>query len=106
MLLITNLIFFIMKKIALLAIVACLSLFVVSCKEEKKAEAAPAEKAAREAVEKVGEVLKKPPRRSVMPSRTPAKPSRMLPTPLRTPLRKQLRRSRSNPYRFLQKKSD
>ncbi len=45
-----------MKKIALLAIVACLSLFVVSCKEEKKAEAAPAEKATREAVEKVGEV--------------------------------------------------
>ena len=45
-----------MKKIALLTIVACMSLLAVSCKDQQKKEEAPAQEAAREAVENVQEV--------------------------------------------------
>ena len=45
-----------MKKIALLTIVACMSLLAVSCKDQQKKEEAPAQGAAREAVENVQEV--------------------------------------------------
>ena len=45
-----------MKKIALMTLVACLSLFVVSCKDQKKEEAAPVQEAAEQVVDKVEEV--------------------------------------------------
>ena len=40
-----------MKKIALVAVVACLGLFAVSCKNQPKEEAAPVEEQAQELVD-------------------------------------------------------
>ena len=45
-----------MKKIALLTIVACLGLFAVSCKNQPKEEAAPAETTVEEVVDAATEV--------------------------------------------------
>ena len=45
-----------MKKIALFTIVACLSLFAVSCKDKVKEEKAPVQEAVENATEKVEEV--------------------------------------------------
>ena len=45
-----------MKKIALMAVVACLGLFAVSCKNQPKEEAAPIEEQAQEVVDAAIEV--------------------------------------------------
>lgn len=44
-----------MKKIAIVAIIACMGLFAVSCKNQPKEEA-PAQEQAQEVVDKIGEV--------------------------------------------------